>query len=166
VTGVYNRGMKRQATGVYLVRGNSLLFLVRNKQNDTVHRQGMYLPVGGKVEPGESIADCAIREVKEESGVQINSLELRGIHYIRQLDDRHHDWINFVYTSDNFTGEPVAGNEGHFEWVKRKHFPNIQLYDGDRIYLDYLRDYQFHVAEFLYNGFDFVKVDMLHSVAA
>ncbi|HSX16862.1 MAG TPA: NUDIX domain-containing protein [Patescibacteria group bacterium] len=155
--------MKKQATSVYLLRGDKLLFLVRNKPNDTVHKQGMYLPAGGKVEPGERVEDCAIREVAEEAGVLINKLHFVGIHYIRQLDDSHDDWINFMYTSDDFSGEPQAGNEGHFEWVGWDDLEDKQMYAGDRLYLQFFRDYSFHVAEFTYDGFDFVDVQLLHT---
>ena len=60
--------MKKQTTGVYLIKDNKILFLIRNKKNDTMHRSGIYLSIGGHVEVGEGIEEAAIREVKEESG--------------------------------------------------------------------------------------------------
>ena len=156
--------MKKQATGVYLLRDNQILFLVRNKENDDVHRPGMYLPIGGKIDPAESAEACAIREVAEESGIRVHSVKLRGIHYIRQrnTDDRA-DWINFIYTSDDFTGEPQAGREGHFEWVDKDKLATDHMYEGDVIYMGYLRDYDFHVAEFTYNDFEFENVELLYA---
>ena len=45
--------MKKVATSVYLLKNKKILFLVRNKKNDKVHKQEVYLPIGGKVEPAE-----------------------------------------------------------------------------------------------------------------
>jgi 8-oxo-dGTP diphosphatase len=163
ITEVYNKDMKKQSTAVYLMRDDEVLFLVRNKKNDTVHVQGHYLPVGGKVENGERIDDCAIREVAEEASVQINKLDFRGIHYIRQIDGIHDDWVVFVYTSTDFSGEPKPGNEGHFEWVHWDDMKHKPMYAGDRIYMEYFNQYDFHVAEFTYDGFEFVDVTMMYA---
>ena len=38
---------------------------------------------GGKREPGESVVDCALREVREESGLVIGSADLRRVGYER-----------------------------------------------------------------------------------
>src|SRR5437773_11749786 len=111
--------MKNQTTGVYLLKKDKILFLVRNKKNDTRHIQGKYLPIGGQVELGESIEKSAIREVKEESGITVNTLDLKGIIYIRGQASQNADIIMFLFTSSDFEGPPVAGNEGHFEWVEK-----------------------------------------------
>lgn len=155
--------MKIQASSLYLLRDDSVLFLVRNKKNDSVHKQGMFLPLGGKVESGERVEDGAIREAAEEAGVIVNSVDFRAVHYIRQQDGVHDDWVIFMFTSSDFTGEPKAGNEGHFEWVhwndlKKKH---KHMYGGDRLYMEYFRKYAFHVAEFTYDGFTFQDVKLL-----
>ncbi len=63
--------MKQVATSVYLLKDNKILFLVRNKKNDKVHQAGRYLPIGGKIEPGESIEDCAKREVKRNPELKL-----------------------------------------------------------------------------------------------
>lgn len=158
--------MKQVGTSMYLLRDNKVLFLVRNKKNDTVHRQGMYLAMGGKVENGEGTEECIVREVAEEASVQVNSLQLKAIHYIRQLDGVHDDWVIFMYTSDDFSGEPIAGNEGHFEWVEWDDFEDKQLYGSDREHLRHLREYDFHVTEFTYDGFNHLSTKLLYTSPA
>lgn len=156
--------MKKQATGAYPIRDNKILFLVRQKENDGVHQQGIYLPIGGKVEIGEDIEACARREVLEEAGLTIHDLDLKGIVLIRGQNTGEHDWINFVFTSSNFEGEPTAGNEGSFEWVDVKDLPNVNLYPGDRIYLEHMIQYQFFIADFLYKGFELVEHRLLKAI--
>src|SRR5690242_2419540 len=100
--------MKKQTTGVYLIKDNKLLFLVRKKKNDQMHQQGIYLPIGGHVELGEGIEESAIREVKEEAGITVHSVNLKGILYIRSQNTGAYDQVMFLFTSTDFTGEPVS----------------------------------------------------------
>ena len=148
---------------IYLKRGNQTLFLERHKANDTVHREGMHLALGGKVEKGESIEACAKREVLEESGVKVNSLDLKAIIYFREWGNKGHDWIDFLYISDDFTGEPKDGDEGNVIWVNNKDIKKLNLYEGDKIFLDYLFKYNFFVAEFTYDKYDLKEHKLLKS---
>lgn len=43
----------------------------------------VYLPIGGHIEDGETIDACVIRETKEESGITVNKVTLKGIVYVR-----------------------------------------------------------------------------------
>lgn len=153
--------MKKQTTGVYLIKDNKILFLVRNKQNDLLHKQGMYLSIGGHVELGEGLEECAIREVKEESSITVNSVDLRGIIYIRSQNTGEYDMVMFAFTSSDFEGDAKTGNEGHFEWVDIDKMQEVNLYEGDKIYLELLKKHDFFVIEFLYKGFDLVNHKIL-----
>jgi 8-oxo-dGTP diphosphatase len=64
---------------------------------------GLSFP-GGHIENGESFADCAIREIKEETGLDIFNLKSCGIihWYNNQNHDRH---IVFLYKTTDFSGE-------------------------------------------------------------
>lgn len=149
--------MKKQTVGVYLIKDNKMLFLVRKKKNDLFHKQGIYLPIGGKVELGEGIEACAIREVKEESGITVHSVDLKGILYIRSQNTGEYDMVIFTFTSSDFEGEPEAGNEGSFVWVDRDKIQTVDLYEGDKIYLDVMIKDKFFVLEFLYKGFELIN---------
>lgn len=153
--------MKKQTTGVYLIKDNQILFLVRKKKNDTRHQQGIYLPIGGHVEDGEEIAAAAIREVKEESGITVHSLELKGIVNIRGQATGENDITMFIFTSADFTGEAKTGNEGSFEWVNQEKIDSLNLYTGDKIFLKYLFSSQFFVLDFEYQGFTFISHKVL-----
>ena len=153
--------MKTQTTGVYLIKDNKVLFLVRNKKNDIRHKQGIYLPIGGHVELGESIEECAVREVREESGITVRSVDLKGIVNARGHGIGKSDNIMFLFTSKNFAGEAVSGNEGGFIWVPIEDIKNANLYEGDRIYFDYLFKYKFFVVDFLYKRFELLSHKLL-----
>ncbi len=156
--------MKKQTTGVYLLKDNNILFLVRDKKNDKMHQKGVYLPIGGHVELSEEVEKAAIREVKEESSITVHSVDLKGILYFRAQNTGNYDNIMFLFTSSDFTGEPVDGREGKFKWVDMDKIQNINLYEGDKIFLDLLLKHEFFVAEFLYKGFEFVEHKILKIV--
>lgn len=149
--------MKKQTVGVYLIKDNKMLFLVRKKKNDKMHQQGMYLPIGGHVELGESVESATIREVKEESGITVHSVDLRGILYIRSQNTGDYDIVMFLFTSNDFTGEPIAGREGEFAWMEIDKIQEVNLYEGDKIFLDLLMKHNFFVIDFLYKGFELVE---------
>lgn len=88
-------------------------------QNRTKKYKGWSFP-GGHVEKGESFADCAIREVKEETGLCIDSLSYCGlVHWANtQNDDRY---LCYMYKSKDFHGSLIEnGEEGEQFWVKRE----------------------------------------------
>ncbi len=66
-------------------------------------RTGQYMIPGGGLEPGESDAECCVREVAEETGVAVRPGEC-----VLELDEFYEDW---KYVSRYFLCEPagVAG---------------------------------------------------------
>jgi 8-oxo-dGTP diphosphatase len=71
------------AAAVILDAGSSVL-LVRH----TYGRLNWELP-GGASEPGESIIDTALREVREETGLEARAEQLTGIYYDEEYDAHH-----------------------------------------------------------------------------
>lgn len=75
---------------------------------------GIIFP-GGHVEEGEPIVDSVIREIRDETGLTIESPRLCGIK----------DWINedgsryavFLFKTDRFSGELVSSAEGRVFWL-------------------------------------------------
>jgi 8-oxo-dGTP diphosphatase len=77
---------------------------------------GLTFP-GGKVEPGESFAASAIREIKEETGLSLSSVIPCGtVHWADAKTG--HRYIEFLYKSTSFTGELVGEtDEGRVFWM-------------------------------------------------
>jgi 8-oxo-dGTP diphosphatase len=93
-------------------KNQKILLLKRNKDPF----RGMYAGVGGKTEFDEGVGASCIREVKEETGLDVWSIKLRGV--IKTIFEEHDSsWILFVYTTDDFSGEMTTCNEGELEWV-------------------------------------------------
>lgn len=87
--------------------------LVQNKVNHPTW-QGWTFP-GGHVEKGEYVTPSVIREMREETGLTIESPRLCGIKEFHKREDEKR-YIVFLYIADKFTGELKASNEGKVFW--------------------------------------------------
>ncbi len=110
--------------------------MLRNKKTGDYH-EGKWNGLGGKIEPGESPEDCAVREVFEESGLRVNDVEFKG-HITFPLFDGKDDWYVFIYNIRDFSGEPGDCAEGTLEWIADKDILKLNLWEGDKIFLPYL----------------------------
>jgi 8-oxo-dGTP diphosphatase len=66
------------ATLCYVKHDSRTLMIHRVKKANDIH-QGKWNGLGGKLEPGESPEACVIREVREESGLEIRRPKYRGL---------------------------------------------------------------------------------------
>lgn len=94
------------AVGVVCLRGEEVLLIRRGAPP----RLGEWSLPGGRIEPGERMAEAALRELREETGVEA---ELLGL--IDVVDGlfpdvgRHYVLIDFA--ARWISGEPVAGDD-------------------------------------------------------
>ncbi|MCL2014035.1 MAG: 8-oxo-dGTP diphosphatase [Oscillospiraceae bacterium] len=97
--------------------------MIQDKQSDKVLAQdrvknwkGLSFP-GGHVEDGESFYDCAVREVKEETGLDIYKLKSCGI--IHWSNNKTFErYLVFLYKTVNYSGKLLPGsNEGKNLWI-------------------------------------------------
>jgi ADP-ribose pyrophosphatase YjhB (NUDIX family) len=89
-------------------------------------RDKWFLP-GGQVNNGEPITDAAIREVKEEAGI---NAKLTGLLYIDQLLHDNNDRIRFVFTAEYVSGTIKEIEDEHSmkaRWVSLEEIENIDL---------------------------------------
>mgnify|MGYP001474765036 CR=1 FL=1 len=72
---------------------------------------------GGHVEEMESIIDCATREVKEETGLDVDHLISCGVvHWTHKITDKR--YMCFMYKTKSFTGDLIENNrEGDHFWM-------------------------------------------------
>ena len=124
------------------------LMLHRIKRANDVH-EGKWNGLGGKLELGESPEECVIREVKEESGLTIKSPKLKGFITFPMFDSVD-DWYVFVFTAEIYTGEIINSDEGVLEWIPNKKIPELNLWEGDVIFMKWLNDDKFFSAKFNY----------------
>jgi 8-oxo-dGTP diphosphatase len=147
------------ATLCYLTdkKNNSTLMLHRVKKSNDYH-QGKWNGLGGKFLPGETPEECAVREIREESGLSVKSLTLKGFISF-PLFDQKEDWYVFVFTADLFEGELINSVEGILEWIPNDKLFDLNLWDGDKIFMNWVfrGNQRFFSAKFIYKDGKFVN---------
>ena len=98
---------------------------------------GWALP-GGFVDVGETLAQAAVREAKEEISLEVELITLLGCYSDPSRDDRGHT-ISAVYIA-HASGQPVAADDAaEVMLVNRNTLPDEMAFDHGVILEDYLR---------------------------
>ena len=133
--------------------------LHRIKKKNDIHKN-KWNGLGGKLEPGESPEECVKREVFEESGLIIKSPNLHGVITFPKFDGID-DWIVFVYTTNNFEGNLIECDEGKLDWVSDDQLLNLNLWEGDKIFIPWLTQDKFFSAKFIYEKKKLINYDVI-----
>jgi len=144
------------ATLCYIIdkKHNKTLMIHRVKKENDYHK-GKWNGLGGKLEIGESPEDCVIREIKEESGLSIKAPKMKGFITFPLFDGKD-DWHVFIFTAENFEGELIESREGNLAWITNDKISELNLWEGDSIFLKWLHGDKFFSAKFVYKNGKFV----------
>lgn len=120
--------------------GRSVLMIHRNTRPDDLH-YGKYNGLGGKVEPDEDMAAAMRREIREEAGIEVEQMTLRGTISWPGFGKGGEDWFAFIFRIDRWRGEPHGGNhEGTLEWAPIAELRQRNLWASDRLWLEMVFD--------------------------
>ena len=115
-----------------------VVYLVRNRPTASGNRTevllgekltglgiGKFVGAGGKLEPGESPVDAAVREVAEELGVVVAPADLESISVINYPFVDRDEWSqrSHGFIARNWTGEPAASSELDPRWFDIAEIP-------------------------------------------
>lgn len=145
----------RLSTLCYIENDDKYLMLHRIiKANDINHNK--WIGVGGHFEDRESPDDCLLREVREETGYTLTDYKFRGIvTFIYGSGEKEMVEYMHLFTATGFKGKPIHCDEGVLEWVPKDKLLDLELWEGDKIFLRLLsvRD-DFFSLKLVYDGSD------------
>ena len=125
----------RITTLCYAENSGRWLMMHRTKK-DADENAGKWIGLGGHLQEDETPEECIRREVREEAGLELQDLRLRGI-----LTFILPDWGNeltFLYTARTDAEALPDCPEGELKWVPIRQALALPLWEGDRIFLPLL----------------------------
>ena len=161
------------STLCYIENDGRYLMLHRTKKKNDLN-EGKWIAVGGGFEKDESPEECAVREVKEETGLTLTSYCFRGI--VTFVSDVWETEYMHLFTADGFIapdgsaipdasvrfeGKLPDCSEGHLAWIEKSEVPKLPTWAGDRLFLNLLMETdEFFSLKLEYSGDDLVRASM------
>ena len=141
----------------YMEKDDQYLMMHRVKKKDDGNHD-KWIGIGGHFEFGESPEECLLREVREETGLVLTSWRFRGL-----VTFVSGDWEEYMclYTADGYTGKMTECSEGELVWVVKSRISQLNIWEGDKIFLDLLaREHPFFSLKLVYAGDQLVKASL------
>jgi 8-oxo-dGTP pyrophosphatase MutT (NUDIX family) len=123
----------KTASLVYIVQnGKTLLGEKKKGEIGTGTLNG----AGGKLEEGETILQCAVRETREEFGLTIQPEDLRQVARVTFYAAGQPDFEVHVYRADTFSGDVSETDEMYKpEWYSLDALPFERMLESDRAWM-------------------------------
>ena len=119
-----NRYMAIPRTLCFITRGRDEVLLLRGAPAKRIWAN-RYNGIGGHLERDEDILTSVAREVREETGLAVKNIALRGVVNVDAGDAV--GVLIFVFSAEYASGEPVSSDEGTLEWVARDRLDSLEL---------------------------------------
>ncbi|MEK7567700.1 MAG: 8-oxo-dGTP diphosphatase [Patescibacteria group bacterium] len=127
--------------------------------------EGRWNGFGGKVSNNESIEKAALREIKEESGVEAKKLEKLGILDFEFKGDPQILQVH-IFKSREYEGEPIESEEMSPRWFFIDEIPFMEMWVADKFWIPlFLKDRKFK-GKILFGKGDIVLEKNVEEVAS
>ena len=135
-----------RATLLFVIDGDRIL-LIRKKRGLGA---GKINGPGGRIEAGESAAECAVRELHEEVGLLVRQPRHCGEHHF-QFTDGYSLHVH-VFASMEFSGEPIETDEAIPMWFATDELPYEEMWEDDRLWMPHMLAGRPFVRWYLFDG--------------
>lgn len=114
-------------TLAYLVKENAVCLAMKKRG----FGEGNWNGYGGKVEEGETIEGAAVREIREESGVDVNERDLEKVALVEFKFENGKHLLVHTYFVRTWSGEPIETDEMRPEWFAFEDIPYDKMWADD-----------------------------------
>ncbi|MCG8451666.1 MAG: 8-oxo-dGTP diphosphatase [Spirochaetales bacterium] len=123
---------------------SAVLCFVRDKKNQRVlliHKKtglgkGLINAPGGRIEPGETPEEAAIRETQEEVGLQVKNLHFAGDLLFQFIDG--HSIRGYVFTTEQWSGDAIETVEAKPFWQSENSIPYAKMWSDDAHWIPHM----------------------------
>ena len=138
-------------TLVYVRKGDQTLLVHMDKKPAGHPNLGKWNAPGGHFEDGETPEECAIREVKEETGLTIKNPKIKGFLTFPDFFDDGDEYM-FLLEATEFEGELLQNApEGTVHWIDNDKAMDRERWPGDKLFEPWMEDGRFFSAKIVYN---------------
>lgn len=139
----------------YVEEDGKYLMLHRNKKKADMN-EGKWIGIGGKFEEGETPEECILREAKEETGLTLTKLHYRGL-ITFAMEGKETEYMH-LFTASEYEGVLTECKEGTLRWIDKNEVCNLNLWEGDKVFLQLLEErHEYFSLKLSYRGDDLVE---------
>ncbi len=109
---------------------NSASEILVAQRPDHKNMGGLWEFPGGKVEQGESMQNCLVRELKEELDIGIDPILLQEVRFVTHEYDKF-NLLMFLYMIDQWEGEPKPLEHQALKWLAIDELYNLAMPPAD-----------------------------------
>jgi 8-oxo-dGTP diphosphatase len=120
-------GTLQRITNCIVIKDQQVLLLQKPSR-------GWWVAPGGKMESGESIKEAVTRELREETGFEIQDPEIKGVFTIVIKDGETvvDEWMMFTFLATDIEGEMLTESpEGKLQWQDLDDVKTLPMAPGD-----------------------------------
>jgi len=131
----------------HIIDGDRLLL---KKANRGISK-GKWNAAGGKIEPGETPEQGAIREVLEETGLSVINLTNHGPLNFHMDGKKDLSFVVHLFSTKSFDGELKSSEEGEVKWFDVDKIPYDEMWDDDNYWMHLMLKNKRFVVDFYYD---------------
>ncbi len=143
------------ATLLFVVKEGSIL-LIEKKRG---HGAGKINGPGGKIDPGETPLECAVRETEEELCISVKDARKVAELWFAMSD--YPDILCHVFLAGEFDGTPTETEEAVPIWTRLDEIPYERMWEDDRHWLPLVIGGRRLLGKFAFEGERMVSKEIL-----
>ena len=133
-----DRKLFRAAVYAIIKQDDKVLMM---RRYNTGWSDGMYTLPAGHIDDGETVLESMIREVKEETGIEINPQDVDFVHVMQQEGDR--SYFDFYFVINKWENEPeiIEPNKcDDLKWITIEELDSIPVLGNVRSALNHIKN--------------------------